>query len=155
MPRWLKPVIVVLAIIVGGTILWWQMNAEQSLLRLDGHSYHFTVMRTDAELQKGLSGTPSLPAGQAMVFAFANDGPQVMWMKDMKYPIDMIWLNDDKQVVHTVKNIQPSTYNSADPTKSQKFQSDTPAHYVIELPSGTIDSTGIKNGDPAGLPSGV
>lgn len=148
MPRWAKAAFVLLAIIIGGTVLWWQMDQDGSLLRLDGQSYHITVMRTDDELQKGLSGTDSLPAGQAMVFAFARDDTWAMWMKDMKYPIDMVWLNDDKEVVYSVKNAQPSSY-------PKRFQPNVAARYVIELPSGTIDKTDIRNGDAAGLPAGV
>ena len=149
MPGWVKTVIISLAVIVGGTVLWWQMTADQSSLRLDGHSYRISVMRTPAELVKGLSGTDSLPADQAMVFVFPDDNYQAMWMKDMKYPIDMIWLNSDKQVVYTVKNALPSGYPKT------IYKPTTPSRYVIELPSGTIERTGIKNGDPAGLPSGV
>jgi uncharacterized membrane protein (UPF0127 family) len=155
MPKWIKPLLITLAVLVGGSVLYWQLNQGASLLRLDGHSYQITVARSDAELSKGLSGTKSLASDQAMVFAFSKDGSQPIWMKDMNYPIDIVWLDDNNEVVYTVKNAQPSSYNKADPSKSQMFQSPTSAHYVIELPSGTIDSTGIKNGDPAGLPSGI
>ena len=148
MPRWVKPALIVLAFIIGGTVLWWQMNQDESLLRLDGHSYHITVMRTDAELQKGLSDTSSLPAGQAMVFVFPRDDKWAMWMKDMKYPIDIVWLNDNKQVIDSAKNAQPSSY-------PQKFTPSESARYVIEFPSGTVANVGIQNGDPVGLPSGV
>jgi len=103
-------------------------------------------MRTDAQLQKGLSGTKNLPADQAMVFDFPSDGQWGMWMKDMNYPIDMVWLNAKREVVYTVKNAQPSSYPKT------IFKPTVAARYVIELPSGTIEKTGIKNGDPAGLP---
>lgn len=106
-------------------------------------------MRTAAELEKGLSGTASLPADNAMLFIFDKSDNPVIWMKDMNYPIDIVWLNNEKQVVHMVKNAQPSGY------PKEKFQSATPARYVIELPSGTIERTGITQGDPAGLPEGV
>ncbi len=148
MPRWIKLVAIVLLIVIGGTLLWWQMEEDGSLLRLDGHSYHITVMRTTNQLQKGLSGTDGLAANDAMVFSFPRDDSWPMWMKGMKYPIDMVWLNDGGEVVYTVKDAQPSSY-------PKTFQSPAPARYVIELPAGTVAKTGIKNGDPAGLPSGV
>jgi uncharacterized membrane protein (UPF0127 family) len=147
-PRWVKAVFITLAIIAGATWLWWQMTVDESILRLNGVSYHVSVMRTEAELEQGLSGTDSLGADQAMVFVFPRGDKWGMWMKDMKYPIDMVWLNNNKQVVYTVKNAQPASYPNA-------FKPSTISRYVIELPSGTIDQTGIKIGDPAGLPSGV
>jgi uncharacterized membrane protein (UPF0127 family) len=149
LPGWAKIVGFFLLAAIGGTVLWWQLQHDESLLRLDGHSYHMTTMRTEAELQKGLSGTKSLPAGEAMLFVFPRDDQWGMWMKDMNYPIDMVWLNSSKQVVYTVKNAQPSSYPKT------IYKPTVPARYVIELPSGTIDMTGIKNGDPAGLPSEV
>jgi uncharacterized membrane protein (UPF0127 family) len=145
---WVKAVFITLAIIMGSTWLWWQMTVDESTLRLNGASYHVSVMRTETELEQGLSGTNSLGKDQAMVFVFPRDDKWGMWMKDMKYPIDMVWLNNDKQVVYTVKNAQPASYPNT-------FKPSTISRYVIELPSGTIDQTGIKIGDPAGLPSGV
>jgi uncharacterized membrane protein (UPF0127 family) len=153
MYRWIKTAVIALAVVIGGTVLWWQMEQGSSLLRLHGHNYQVTVMRSEAELEKGLSGTNSLPSGQAMVFVFGSDSKWPMWMKDMKYPIDMVWLNGDKQVVYTVKNASPSSYKSD--TDATKFTPGTDARYVIELPSGTIEQTGIIQGDSAGLPSGI
>jgi uncharacterized membrane protein (UPF0127 family) len=149
MPRWAKPALFVAIAAVGAGFLWWQQAQGQSQLRLDGHRYAVSIMRTDDELERGLSGTDNLPAGQAMLFAFPRDDKWAMWMKDMKYPIDMVWLSSDKLVVYTVKNAQPSSY----PTT--QFSPPVNARYVIELPSGTIEQTGIKIGDPAGMPSGV
>lgn len=149
MKKWVVPSIVSLAIVAGGAFLWWQMSQSQASLQLHGQRYHILVMRTEAELQKGLSGTDSLPEGQAMVFVFASDSKWGMWMKDMNYPIDIVWLNADRQVVHVVKNAQPSSYPDT------TYTPDVPARYVIELPSGTIERTGIAIGDAAGLPSGV
>jgi uncharacterized membrane protein (UPF0127 family) len=108
-----------------------------------------TVMRTQAELTRGLSGTDSLAADQAMLFVFSHDDKWAIWMKDMKYPIDIVWLDSGGQVIHTVKNAQPSGY------PKEQFRPGSSSRYVIELASGTIEQTGIKNGDLAGLPSGV
>lgn len=150
MKKWVVPGIVSLAIVAGGAFLWWQMSLEQASLKLHGHRYHIVaVMRTEAELQKGLSGTDSLSEDQAMVFAFPGDGKWGIWMKDMQYPIDIVWLDSGRTVVHMVKNAQPSSYPST------TFRPEVNSRYVIELPSGTIERTGITKGDPAGMPSGI
>ncbi len=149
MKKWVGPLIVSLAVIAGGAFLWLQMSESQSSLQLHGHRYHISVMRSQSELEKGLSGTNSLPEGEAMVFAFPRDSKWGIWMKDMNYPIDIVWLNSDREVVYLVKNAQPSSYPTTIYTPS------TASRYVIELPSGTIERTGITVGDPAGMPSGV
>lgn len=147
--KWVGPVVVSLAVIAGGAFLAWKMSDEQASLQLHGQRYHITVLRTPDELQKGLSDSESLPEGQAMVFAFPRDEKWGIWMKDMNYPIDIVWLDSGRTVVHLVKNAQPSSYPST------TFSPSVNSRYVIELPSGTIERTGIAIGDPAGMPSGV
>ncbi len=134
--------------IVGTTILWLQINRDESSLVIADQHYHATVLRTEAELQKGLSGTKSLPDDQAMLFVFPYSNQWSIWMKDMNYPIDIVWLDARSQVVHTVKNAQPSSY-------PERFTPGVSARYVIELSSGTVERIGIENGDSVRLPSGV
>lgn len=148
MRRWVVRILIVVIAISGVGLLWWQMDSQQSSLRLNGQSYHISVLRTQNDLTRGLSGTESLATNEAMVFVFPKDAKWEIWMKDMNYPIDIVWLDSAKNVIYTVKDAQPSSY-------PKTFKPETDSRYVIELPSGTIERTGIKNGDPAGLPSGV
>ncbi len=149
MKKWVGWAIVALVVIAGAHLLSWKLSYDHSMLKLGGATYHMTVRQTEAEREKGLSGSESLPAGQAMVFVFPRDSKWGIWMKDMNYPIDIIWLDSDRTVVHTVKNAQPSSYPDT------IFTPDIDSRYVIELPSGTIERTGITKGDPAGMPSGI
>lgn len=149
MHRWAKRAIIALAAIIGVGYLLWQLNDQQQVIRLHGHTHHVSVVRSAEELQRGLSGTESLPAGRAMLFVFPNDSKWAIWMKDMKYPIDIVWLDKGTKVVYLVKNAEPSSYPKT------RFTPDKDARYVIELPSGTIERTGISIGDLAGLPSGI
>lgn len=153
--RWAKNGLIAIAVIVGVGLLFWKLNYDQQTLRLHGQTYRITVLRTEDELHRGLSGTASLAADHAMVFVFPREDKWSIWMKDMNYPIDIVWLDSAKNVVHLEKNVQPSTYNRSEPSKSKLFKSDKVARYVIELASGTIERTGIVIGDPAGLPSGI
>lgn len=152
---WVKNTLVAILIIAGVGLLFWKLNYDQQTLRLHGHTYRITVLRTEDELQRGLSGTANLPADRAMVFVFPREDKWSIWMKDMNYAIDIVWLDSAKKVVYLEKNVQPSTYNKKEPAKSKLFKPDKVARYVIELASGTIERTGIAIGDPAGLPSGT
>lgn len=153
--RWVTRAIVAVAVLLGVGYLLWQMNMQQQAVGLHHQTYYVSIARTPEELQRGLSGTDSLAANRGMLFVFPKEDKWAIWMKDMKYPIDIVWLDKDAVVNYMVKNAQPSSYNDADPTKSTQFAPDKPARYVIELPSGTIERTGIVIGDPAGLPSGT
>lgn len=147
--RWGKSILYTLIAVAGIAWLWWQMASVQSMIRLNGVRYHVSIMRTEAERERGLSGTDKLSEGNAMLFVFPQNDKWPMWMKDMNYPIDIVWVNEASQVVYTVSSIQPSSYPDYKPTPP------APARYVIELPAGSVEKTHIQVGNPVGLPSGV
>lgn len=124
-------------------------GGSQTTIQLSGHSYKALIRQNEEDRQRGLSGTSNLPTDQAMLFVFTTDSKWGFWMKDMNYPIDMVWLDNNKNVVYTVKNAQPSSYPDT------IFKPNRISRYVIELASGTIERTGISIGDKAVLPSGL
>ena len=98
-----------------------------------------SVADTPAERQQGLSGTPSLPSTMAKLFVFEKSSTWGFWMKDMNYPIDIIWLNEEKRVVHIVSNALPSSYPN-------QFMPPESALYVIETKPGFVSEQGITLG---------
>lgn len=64
-----------------------------------------------------------------MLFTYELSGDYCYWMKDMKFDIDMIWLDEDKTIVTVKDNVSPDTY-------PQSFCPDRPASFVIELAAG-------------------
>lgn len=141
-------VILLFMLVATGLYTWYRTPDSYSLV-LNNYSHKVKVLRDAEELRQGLSGTKDLPKGSAVLFVFASDNEWGIWMKDMNYPIDIVWLDSSARVVHTVRNAQPASYPDTTFTPPVK------ARYVIELPSGTIEQTDIKNGDRAELPSGV
>lgn len=100
------------------------------------------VFRTELALDnnsrtKGLSGTPTLSPDRALLMVFPSEGKWGIWMKDMNYPIDIVWLDQSKKVIYIVKNASPDDQTTV-------YQPKTPAKYVVELTGGTVDSRRIK-----------
>lgn len=89
---------------------------------------------------KGLSNTPYLPNEVVKLFAFGTEGEHSIWMKDMNYSIDIIWVSKSGTIVHIEENISPKTF----PTS---FASPKPAWYVIETNAGFVASSSITIGD--------
>lgn len=139
-------IIITLAVAIAGVFLWMRLNDTSQVLKLGGQSFEAIVLQTDAERQKGLSGSKNLPRNQAMVFDFEADSKWGIWMKDMNYPIDIVWIDRDHKIVHIVQDAQPSSYPET------IFRPDTDSRYVIELASGTIKNTGVKKGDSITFP---
>lgn len=149
MTRWAKQLLVLVAIAAGiGFLLLQQPGAERSVVTVGNRAFVVSVVRTAADIQKGLSGTDKLSDGHGMLFIFPRTDDWNIWMKDMNYSIDVVWLDEDGVVTYMVKDMQPSSY-------PKKYGPEVPSRYVIELPSGTIDKTRITVGDSIVLPSGI
>ncbi len=106
-----------------------------------GNIYTVELATAPAQWEKGLSGKPSLAQNQGMLFVFPQPQVQYFWMKDMKFPIDIIWLDENYTVLGTVENAPPCKNNC--PT----YNSRVPAKYVLEVPAGTVKREGLKPGD--------
>lgn len=99
----------------------------------------------------GLSGRDSLPENEGMLFVFEKKDVSVpFWMKDMRFPIDMIWINDGK-VDQFLENIQPQPENTPE-NKLRFYVSYNLIDYVLEVNAGFVAKSKIAVGDPVELP---
>lgn len=124
---------------------WKVIYPNTILMTIGGVEVQASVADTLSKRIKGLSGTPFLPENVVKLFAFGVEGEHSIWMKDMNYPIDIIWAAEDGVVVHIEENVSPDTYPEA-------FASPTPAWYVIEASAGFCASNTIEVGDKVVLP---
>lgn len=109
-------------------------------LRVGQQTYALNIAATAAAQKKGLGGRETLARDRGMLFVFDTPGTQCFWMKDMQFPIDIIWLDSTKKVTSTVPNITPDSY-------PQQYCGDVTTKYVIELNTGEAKRAGIKIGD--------
>lgn len=98
------------------------------------------IADTDNERIKGLSGLESIEDNQAMLFIFSREGIYSFWMKDMNFPIDIIWINKDFKIVSIKENATPESY-------PEVFYPEAKALYVIETNVGIVAKEGIKIGE--------
>lgn len=131
-----------LLIVVVGLSLAQRFTQPRTTLYLGDGVFATHVAATDAERQLGLGNIESLADNEAMLLAFARDAQWSIWMKDVEYPIDVVWLDGQKRVVHIVKNMPPSSYPDS-------FSPDKPARYVVELAAGTVEKKAIRIGTVA------
>jgi len=129
--------LVVIAVVV--FVILPNMLQPTTSLRLGDGVFRARIAANETARAKGLSGVTSLNLDQALLMAFPSEGKWQIWMKDMKVPIDIVWLDKDKNVIYIVKNAQPD-----DETTARVFEPKTLAKYVVELPAGSVDSRAIK-----------
>ncbi len=92
---------------------------------------------TSAERQQGLSGVNGILPAQGMLFVFDEPEAACMWMKDMKFSLDIIWLDADKTITKIEENVSPDTY-------PKFFCANQPAKYVIEVNAGVAKQADLK-----------
>lgn len=132
-----------LLIVVLGVSLVERFTQPQATLRIGDGIFTAHVAATDDARQKGLGGTEPLAENEAMILAFERDARWSIWMKDVDYPLDVVWLDARQKVVHIVKNMPPSSYPES------SFVPEKPARYVVEFAAGTVEKKAIRIGTVA------
>lgn len=108
-------------------------------LRTESKTFVLQTATTEAQHEQGLSGRSSLAPDEGMIFIYDQPAKRCFWMRDMQFPIDMIWLDANRRVTSIAPDAKPESYPSA-------FCSEIPAQYVIELPAGEAARTNIAVG---------
>jgi len=89
------------------------------------------VMVRDEDRQMGLMFRPSLPQDHGMLFVFEQPGFPGIWMKNCKFPIDIVWLDDAHTVVHVEEAVPPCKKEPC-----EVYQPLRQATYVVEINAG-------------------
>ncbi len=106
-------------------------------------SVYAEVVDTPQSRAKGLSGRASLADDEGMLFIFEHPGKYGFWMKDMLFPIDMIWISENGTVMHIERNVSPESYLQNPP---KTFINKADAKYVLELAAGRAEKMGVYLG---------
>lgn len=96
------------------------------------------VADEEQERNEGLMGVRDLPGDKGMLFVFDDNQPRSFWMANTPLPLDIIFVNADKEIVRIHHSTQPFTEKS--------FPSGDPAKYVIETNGGYCVSHDIQEG---------
>jgi len=103
------------------------------------------VADTEQLRSYGLMNRIHLDSNAGMLFIFDMQGIYPFWMKNTLIPLDIIWLNSNKEVVYIKENAKPcgnlieALCKTIIPNKIAK--------YVVELNSGKTSELGLKIGD--------
>jgi uncharacterized membrane protein (UPF0127 family) len=93
----------------------------------------------DYERETGLMYRTSMKDEEAMLFIFPSSLPRSFYMKNTYIPLDIIYLDENKQIVSFQKN--------AEPLNETGLPSEIPAMYVLEVKAGLADKWSLAIGD--------
>ncbi len=114
--------------------------ASETKISIGATTLFVTEALTPEQQTQGLSDTTSLDQNAGMLFDFGGDKTPLMWMKDMHYGLDFIWVDSQYHVVGVTPDVSPATYPST-------FSPPTPCRYVIEVNAGWAAAHHIAVGD--------
>lgn len=126
-------------ILVGVAIVSRILNSEPCTIALSPSAcVKLETVSTHPARQAGLSGRKHLAAEEGMLFVFESPLNACMWMKDMRFNIDIVWVDHAKKIIRIKKDVGPDTY-------PESFCAQDTL-YVIELASGVAEQTGLRVG---------
>ena len=104
-------------------------------------TFTLDIADTDEKRSQGLSGRGKLEETQGMLFLFPQKDMYAFWMKDMLFPLDLIWIDEDT-VVDISENV-PIPFTA---TYLPRYQPKAPVNRVLEVNSGLTKKYGIIPG---------
>lgn len=101
-----RPLLLILALLAIVSLVH-ANDAPRRQLQVGGTIVMVEVADGPEERARGLMFREGLGEGEGMLFVFERDGPHPFWMKNMRFPIDIIWLDSDGRVIHLETDVPP------------------------------------------------
>lgn len=143
-PLIISAAILILVILVGHSVLNRNDQQNNSYIEIGGHKIELEIADTDAARARGLSGRLKLGENEGMLFVFDQPGHYGFWMKEMNFPIDIIWIDEERQVVGIEHKVPPESF-------PQVFYPREAVKYVLEVNAGFAAAHGLTEGFPLSL----
>ncbi len=125
--------------------------ASEPSVELGGKRYAVEIADSDAERARGLMFRDSMPVDHGMLFIHDAEEPQAYWMKNCKFPQDMLFFDNDLKLVAQQRDVPPCSAGDACPS----YPSNAPARYVLELNAGQAAQLDLRNGAQLKLGKGI
>jgi uncharacterized membrane protein (UPF0127 family) len=107
----------------------------------DGKTLQVEVARTEENRALGLMFRTALAEDHGMLFVFEQSGLHRFWMKNTLIPLDMVWMDDRKRIIHIEFQVPPC---KLDPCPVYGPSADS--LYVLEVISGVASREKLQVG---------
>ncbi len=133
----MKQLILILFLIAVGLGVYVFLRPKKAMdtpfVVIGNKKYMVEIAETDTQRTQGLSGRDRLSDNSGMLFVFSSPDKYRFWMKDMKFPLDFIWVRDGK-IVDLTENVPPPGNSEILPT----IKPNEPVSQVLEVMGGEI-----------------
>ena len=112
-------------------------------IKLDDKTLEVQIADTDSLRARGLMFQNELPYNEGMLFVFDGPDTRPMWMLNMQFNLDVIWFDDDANVVAIEKDVPPCRTTVEGVACRENGVSADNAKYVLEVTAGFVDKFNI------------
>lgn len=126
------------------TYRYYQLDKYNYIAKINSKYFLLDKAVTSGEQELGLSFRDRMCERCGELFIFEREGIYPFWMKDMRFDLDIIYLDKDKKVIDIFTNVKKENYNDKSP---EIIVSNIRTKYVLELNAGSTEKYGIKLGD--------
>ncbi|MEK6842285.1 MAG: DUF192 domain-containing protein [Nanoarchaeota archaeon] len=136
-------ILLTLIIVLVGLFLFLNSNKEIKSVCINEKCFLVEIADSNEERIKGLSNRDFLEENKGMFFIFEKETVPNFWMKDMNFPIDIIWIDKEMKIVGIEENIQPCFSDKL----CQTFSPMEKIKYVLEINAGLSDENNFTSGE--------
>ena len=135
--------VVLIIFFVIGYHFWTTVDFDNiKYIKIAGQNIKVELALTPEDRAQGLSDRSELLGNEGILFVFDYPGKYPFWMKDMNFPIDIIWFSEDMKIVYIKKDARPELF-------PEIYVPDAEAKYVLEIVSGFSEKNNLRLGDKA------
>ncbi|NIP62663.1 MAG: DUF192 domain-containing protein [Nitrosopumilaceae archaeon] len=111
-------------------------------IKVDDQVLQVQIADTEPRRVRGLMFQDQLPYDQGMIFVFDEPGSYSLWMLNMQFSLDMIWFDENGNVVHIETDVPPCK-TALETMTCQSVVPEGEALYILEVTSGFVEKFNI------------
>lgn len=132
--------------ITAALILLNQNNKKENEVCFKNNCFKVELAQNLEERNLGLMFRENMDSDKGMLFIFDEEGEYPFWMKNTLIPLDIIWMDENKEIVFINENFQPC---KEDPCPT--INPNQNAKYVLEINAGISKEIDLNIGDKVGF----
>ena len=140
----MKPILYITLILIVAVILvgyFFFLQQDKAQVCFEYHCFNVEIADNLTTQKTGLMFRKELEENAGMLFIFSKEGIYPFWMKNTLIPLDIIWMNENKEIVFISENTQPCKNDPCPDINPEKN-----AKYVLEINAGLSREIGLSVG---------